>query len=204
MQTKRKPYSAAMTKYLFWFPEFKTVVKLLNEGKTMEEIKALNEAENLFKAKTPYRGKTIFNAIVARIKAIPEEFICFGGKTDVSTQKLIAVIAVMAAESLFFDFVYEVYREKLIMGDKTMGISDFVQFFRNKQVQDEKAASWTDMTFNRLGRAYRNVLCQSGLLKNYKKNEWIVEKPVINRQLAELLHETKMGSFYSALTGETV
>jgi hypothetical protein len=191
-----------MTKYLFWFPEFKIMARLLNEGRTMEEIRVLNGGENLFKARTPYRGKTIFNAIAARIEAIPQEYIHLSGKTDVATQKLIAVIAVMAAESLFFDFVYEVYREKLIMGDKIIAVSDFVQFFRNKQVQDEKVASWTDITLNRLGRAYRNVLLQSGLLKNSKKYEWLVEKPVINRLLSEMIHKTKMDAFYSALTGE--
>jgi hypothetical protein len=198
----RKPYSAAMTKYLFWFPEFKIVARLLNEGKTMGEIRVLNEGENLFKARTLYRGKTIFNVIVARIEAIPQEYIRLSEKTDVSTQKLIVVIAVMAAESLFFDFMYEVYREKLITGDKTIAVSDFVQFFRNKQIQDERVASWTDITLNRLGRAYRNVLLQSGLLKNSKKYEWVVEKPVINRLLSEVMHRTKMDTFYSALTGE--
>jgi hypothetical protein len=191
-----------MTKYLFWFPEFKIVAKLLNEGRTMGEIRALNEGENLFKARTPYRGQTIFNAIAARIEAIPQEYIQLSEKTDVSTQKLIAVIAVMAAESLFFDFVYEIYREKLITGDRIIAASDFTQFFRNKQVQDEKVASWTDITLNRLGRAYRNVLLQSGLLKNSKKNEWVVEKPVINRLLVEVIHKTQMDVFYAALTGE--
>jgi hypothetical protein len=198
----RKPYSAVMTKYLFWFTEFKTVTRLLNEGKNMDEIKVLNEAENLLNVKTVYRRKTIFNTIAARINAIPKDFIELCGKTDISTQKLIAVIAVMAVESLFYDFMYEVYREKLRMGDKTMTPSDFTLFFRNKQIQDERIAAWTDITFNRLGRAYRNVLLKSGLIKNQKKNEWVVEKPVINRQLIDTLYKTKMEGFYYALTGE--
>lgn len=200
----RKPYSAAMVKYLFWFPEFKTVVKLLNEGKSIGEIKMLNETENLFNARTAYRGKTIFNAIAARIEVIPQDFIELCVKTDISSQKLIAVIAVMAAESLFYDFMYEVYREKLLMGDKTMTASDFAQFFRNKQVQDEKVAAWIDITFNRLGWAYRNVLLSSSLIKNHKKNEWTIEKPVINRQLTGVLYKEKMEAFYTALTGETL
>jgi hypothetical protein len=170
----------------------------------MDEIKVLNEAENLLNVKTAYRRRTIFNAIAARINAIPKNFIELCGKTDISTQKLIAVIAVMAVESLFYDFMYEVYREKHIMGDKTMTASDFNQFFKNKQVQDEKVATWTDITFNRLGRAYRNVLLKSSLIKNHKKNEWIVEKPVINRQLADALNKAKMEVFYYALTGEAL
>jgi hypothetical protein len=170
----------------------------------MNEIRGLNEAENLVNVKSAYRRKTIFNAIAARIEAIPQNFIELFGKTDISTQKLIAVVAVMAVESLFYDFMYEVYREKLIMGYKTMTASDFTQFFINKQLQDEKVAKWTDITFNRLGRAYRNVLLKSSLIKNQKKNEWIVEKPVINRQLVDALYKTKMEVFYYVLTGEVL
>jgi hypothetical protein len=191
-----------MTKHLFWFSEFKTAVRLLNEDKNMEEIKTLSKTENLFNTKTAYRGKTGFNAIAARIDAVPNEFIILFANIDMESQKLIAVISVMAAESLFFDFMYEVYREKLIVGDRIMIMGDFAQFFRNKQVQSEKVAVWTDMTISRLGSAYRNVLLNSGLLKNLKRNEWAVEKPIINRHLTDVIKETKMDVFYSALTGE--
>jgi hypothetical protein len=198
----------SLQEVIFATEEFKTVARLLVKGRTLDDIRAIHEKENLLKAKTAYRGKTVFSALAARFKAIPPEFLDLFEKTDVSTQKLIAAIATMAADSLFFDFMSEVYREKLLIGEKTLAASDFVQFFRNKQVQDEKAASWKDITFNRLGRAYRNVLLQSGLIElpggkpNSKKAEWLVRKPIVNKQLAELLQKTNRGAFYSALTGE--
>jgi hypothetical protein len=170
----------------------------------MEEIKTLSKAENLFNTRTAYRGKTVFSAIAARIEAVPNEFIILFANIDTESQKLIAVIALMAADSLFFDFMYETYREKLIVGDRIMTMGDFAQFFRNKQVQNEKVAAWTDMTINRLGRAYRSVLLNSGLLKNLKRNEWTVEKPIINRQLTDVIKIAKMDVFYSALTGEAL
>jgi DNA-binding ferritin-like protein (Dps family) len=198
----RKPYSAAMTKYLFWFVEFKAVAHLMNEGKSLSEIDTINKSENIFKAKTEYRGKTIFNALRNRIEALPNEYIELFKYTDIDTQKLIAAIAVMTAESLFYDFMIEVYKEKILSGDKTLSNGDFIVFFRNKQVEDEKVASWTSNTFDRLGRAYRNVLLQSNLIKLSKKKEWLINKPIINRQLFELMQKTKMLTFYVALTGE--
>ena len=198
----RKPYSAAMTKYLFWFSEFRMMVQLLNEGNNMDNIRALGESENLFNARTKYRSLTIFNAISARIKTMPQEILTFFEKTDISTQKVIAVTAIMAAESLFFDFMFEVYREKLVLGENTITMSDFTGFFRNKQSQDEKIAAWTDDTLDRLGRAYRNVLLNSTLIKLVQKNEWSIVKPVINRQLAELMQKSNMSAFYAALSGE--
>ncbi len=35
----RREYSAGAVKFSFWFMKFKTVVKLLSEGMTLDEIK---------------------------------------------------------------------------------------------------------------------------------------------------------------------
>lgn len=46
----RREYSAGAVKFSFWFMEFKTVVKLLSEGMSLDEIKEKNQNENLFGA----------------------------------------------------------------------------------------------------------------------------------------------------------
>ncbi|MDR2730011.1 MAG: DUF1819 family protein, partial [Treponema sp.] len=58
------------------------MVRLLNEGRSMSEIEALNRTENLLNTRTAYRGKTIFNAIAARIEAVPKDFIELCGNSD--------------------------------------------------------------------------------------------------------------------------
>ncbi len=40
---ERKEYSAGAVKFSFWFMEFKTVIKLLTEGKTLTDIKEINQ-----------------------------------------------------------------------------------------------------------------------------------------------------------------
>lgn len=78
--------------------------------------------------------------------------------SDLATQKLFALAGAMAHDTLFFDFVYEVVREKLIIGNNEFLDSDINIFFKNKQLQDEKVAKWTDATLNRLGRTYKTML----------------------------------------------
>lgn len=56
----RRQYSAGAVKFSFWFMEFKTVVKLLSEGMTFDEIKEKNKKENLFGAPTMLRAGQIF------------------------------------------------------------------------------------------------------------------------------------------------
>ncbi|KAI4451655.1 hypothetical protein C823_006215 [Eubacterium plexicaudatum ASF492] len=109
---ERKEYSAGAVKHSFWFMEFRNEVKLLSEGKSFEDIKDLCRSENIFAASTKERATQIFNTVSSRIKAIGDSFYPVFLDGDVSTQKIFNLVAIMASDTLFFDFVYEVIREK--------------------------------------------------------------------------------------------
>ncbi len=136
---ERKEYSAGMVKLSFWFAEFRKVIQMINNGKTLPEIKQMNIEENIFSAPTQARAIQIFNTVSTRVNGLNPSFYAVFEKSDISNQKLIALIAVMQMDSLFFDFVYEVYREKLILGTDQLADSDIGIFFKNKQLQSEKA-----------------------------------------------------------------
>ncbi len=119
---------------------------------------------------------------------------------DVSNQKLIALIAVMESDSLFFDFMYEVYREKLIIGIDEISDSDISVFFKDKQIQNERVAKWTDYTLKRLGTIYRTVLMESGILERSTGSRKIV-KPILDRALEQKLKDCGMKMTLRALTG---
>ena len=110
---ERKEYSAGAVKMSFWFVEFRKVVQLLHDGKSMDEIKVLAQSENIFAAPTALRSNQIYSTVAGRIKSLDQSFIPFFLSGDLATQKLYALIAAMAYDTLFFDFVYEVIREKM-------------------------------------------------------------------------------------------
>ena len=134
-QVKRNKYSAGAVKFSFWFLEFRKEVQMLSSGKTFNDIKKLNEEENIFGASTPARAKMIYSTVTARIKSLDESFYTLFLESDVSTQKLFALAGTLAQDTLFFDFVYEVLREKLIIGSNTITDADFSIYFKNKQEQ---------------------------------------------------------------------
>ena len=105
---ERKEYSAGAVKMSFWFIEFRKVVQLLHAGKSMDEIKALAQSENIFAAPTVLRSNQIYSTVAGRIKSLNQSFIPFFLSGDLATQKLYALIAAMAYDTLFFDFVYAV------------------------------------------------------------------------------------------------
>ena len=197
---ERKEYSAGAVKMSFWFVEFRKVVHLLDEGKSMDEVKQLALNKNLFAAPTILRANQIFSTVSGRIKALDESFIPVFMTGDLATQKLVALIAAMAYDTLFFDFVYEVIREKLMLGSNELKDSDVRVFFKDKQQQNEKVASWTDATLVRLGRCYKTMLYEAGVIDKAKSARKIF-RPILDPELTRWLEKNDMAVYIKALTG---
>ena len=197
---ERKAYSAGAVKMSFWFIEFRKVVQLLHDGNSIDEIKALARSENIFAAPTALRSNQIFSTVSGRIKMLEKSFIPIFLSSDLATQKLIALIAAMAYDTLFFDFVYEVIREKMIVGSNELTDSDVRVFFKDKQQQNEKVAVWTDATLVRLGRCYKTMLYEAGLTDKAKTARKIL-KPIFDPELSRWLEQNNMAIYEKALTG---
>lgn len=196
----RKQYSAGAVKHSFWFMEFRKVVQLLSEGKSLDEIKKLNQEENIFGAPTVMRATQIFNTVSARIKMLDESFYPVFVTSEVSTQKLFNLVATMAYDTLFGEFVYEIIREKMIIGNDEFADSDIRVFFKNKQLQDEKVAEWTDATLKRLGACYKTLLYEAGMTDKGKECRKIL-KPILDPVMANWLKDHDMELMVKALTG---
>ena len=197
---KRNEYSAGAVKLSFWFAEFRKVIELLNSGKSLAESKQMNITENIFGAPTQARAIQIFNTVSTRVQGLDSSFYALFEKSDVSNQKLIALIAIMQTDSLFLDFMYEVYREKLILGMHELKDSDLGIFFKNKQLQSEKVAKWTDYTLKRLGACYKTMLMEAGLIDQSTGTRNII-KPILDKALEECLKANSMEISLRALTG---
>lgn len=197
---ERREYSAGAVKHSFWFMEFRKVVQLLSEGKTLDEIKKLNQEENIFGAPTVMRATQIFNTVSARIKMLDESFYPVFVTSEVSTQKLFNLVATMAYDTLFGEFVYEIIREKMIIGNDEFADSDIRVFFKNKQLQDEKVAEWTDATLKRLGACYKTLLYEAGMADKGKECRKIL-KPILDPVMANWLKDHDMELMVKALTG---
>lgn len=198
---KERDYSASAVKLAFWFPEFRKEIGLLVDGKTQEEIKRLCFDKNAFGASTAARAKNIYLAVTARIHELDESVYPVFESMDLATQKLVNLTAIMAHDRLFFEFMYEVFKEKIFIGAGELSDSDYRIFFRNKQLQDEKVASWTDQTVTRLSRTYKQYLLESGLTENGITTRKIL-KPILDPIFEDWLNQHDMKAIVNVLTGE--
>lgn len=198
----RNKYSAGAVKFALWFMEFRKEVQLLSQGKTFEDIKVLSADENIFGASTPARAAMIYSTITARIQNMDPSFYPLFMESDVATQKLYALTGSLAHDTLFFDLMYEVVREKIIIGTSVLTDADIRIFFKDKQAQDEVVAKWTDQTIQRLGRSYKTQLFEAGLLDdNNRASERKILKPILDPLLKHWLEDYGYGQMVKAMEG---
>ena len=196
----RKPYSAGAVKFAFWFPEFRKEIAMISKGLSFDEIKTACLEHNVFNASTPARATMIYQTVTARIQELDASIYPLFQQSDLATQKLINLTAIMMHESLFFDFMYEVFKEKILIGTNELSDKDIRIFFRDKQLQDSKAATWTDQTLQRLGRTYKSYLLGAGLSDRGQKTRKLF-KPILDPAFETWLVQQHLEPIIKALTG---
>lgn len=166
-------YSAGLMSQSFWFIEFKKIVKLVHEGKSADDIKKLCLEENLFGAAKEYRAKRMYQYIINRVNTMDAELIALFMESDIATQKLINLITVLRLDRLYLEFVYEVYREKVLLGADQLTGSDVMVFFKNKGMQSELVEDWNESTKKHLRSNYLNFMLDANLLSGDKNKRSI-------------------------------
>lgn len=193
-------YSSGLVSESFWFVEFKQFIKLRSKGESWDEIKRMCIEENLLGIPKEYRAKRIFGYIKNRIEALDAGLMDLFLNGDLETQKLITLIGAAKGNRLFFEFLYEDYREKNILGIEVLTPSDINIFFKKKQEQSEDIAEWTDVTLKRLRSTYMNFLVDAGLLTVVDKQRKITP-PILDVALENYLKDSGETNMVKALTG---
>jgi hypothetical protein len=196
----QKKYSAGLMSQSFWFIEFKKVLPMVMEGKAQDEIKKYCIEQNIFGAVNANRSRRVTNYITNRAMTLDETELKLFQDSDLSTQKIINLIAIMRTDRLLSEFVYEVYRTRKILGFSEITAADIKQFFRDKELQEPLIEGWIDSTKNRLSGCYFNFLTEAGLLTTDGKRH-IITPPLLDISLERYLEVKGETAMIKALTG---
>jgi hypothetical protein len=194
-------YKSTIKSRPFLFKETKKAAYLINKGFKDFEIKDKAKNDNIFQVNTEARRSEIASIVLQRLKAIDDFLIEKIVNGEIGTSKQVVIYAIMKTDRLFFEFMYEVFREKMLLGDFTLQDKDFNIFFERKKEQSERVASWTDYTFYKLKQVYIRILFEAGFIKDQKKDREIV-KPIIEEDVAYHLKEIGDTKYLNALIGE--
>lgn len=195
-------YSAGIMSASFWLLETKATAEYILDGLSKSEIVELSLNENIYQVSSERRAKELANTTYRRLKDFPEELLQFFVNADVNSSKIIVLISILKNDKLFFEFMYEVFREHIILGNYTLNNSDFNIFFTNKAQQSEVIENWTETTVRKVSSTYRLFLSEAGLLEKDDENYKII-LPFLDFRLREILVENDFEPYVKAICGES-
>ena len=183
-----------------WFLEFKKLVLLYHSGLSPEEVKRRCIEENVFGMQTERRVISTFGFLNRRYQQMDsalEDLFC---DSDLATQKLINLIAVVSGDRLFFEFLNEVYREKCILGFDAIDNADANAFFRNKSVESEELAAWKETTVQKVRASFFNFMLDANLVQKDKRR-FLLTPPIPDIALERYLQYNGKESLLKAIAG---
>ncbi|AUB59197.1 hypothetical protein BK008_11120 [Methanobacterium sp. MZ-A1] len=192
-------YSAGLISKSYWYLESKKTAKYMLDGLNRKEIVELAISDNIYQVESEYRSKTIANSIYTRLISLPEDILEAIVNSDITTSKILVLISIMKTDRLFFEFMHEVFRNKIITGDLTIEERDLNIFFDGKKIQSEIIDKWVYTTIRSLKSGYLKMITESGLY-NYESKE--IKLPIFDYKVQQLLLENDLAPYLYAITGE--
>lgn len=194
-------YNSNLLRDSFWLNETRKTAELILEGLSKEEIMDLSLNENIFGQNSERRKRDIVQTMYKRLDGFPEEILEYFLRVDVTSAKIFVLISILRNDRLFFEFMYEIFREHILIGNYILRGRDFDIFFNNKATQNETVDSWSESNIYRLSSRYRTILNEAGVLDNSGDDKQIIV-PFVDLRLKNMLIEKGFGPFVYVITGE--
>ncbi|MGS0973161.1 MAG: DUF1819 family protein [Candidatus Izemoplasmataceae bacterium] len=166
----KKPYSSAIKKTPYKYLISKKIAKLILKGMDRNEVYHECFDKNIIQIDSLQRRREVTNVVYDRLLTLDNVLLQEFVHGDIATSKFILVYAITKADRLFFDFMYEVYRESLLTNKEFISLDDFDNFFISKKEYDPIVNKWGHFTIDCLTKGYRNILVESGIGKRVKRN----------------------------------
>ncbi len=156
--------------------------------------------KNYIEIESPDRRREITNVLYKRLSSLDRYLLSEFYNGDVATSKFILAYAIAKTDTLFFDFMAEVYREALLGDKHYLAIDDFDNFFADKKQNDQIVAKWCNYTLQCLTKGYRNILVDSGLGVRDRKTIK-VERMMIHPAVEQYITSIGDKEFLQAMLG---
>lgn len=193
-------YSAGLTSKLFWLQESKKTASYILEGYTKSEIRKISWDQNIYQVKAEYRAYEVLNGTYRRVSALPKTVLELFTTCDIETAKILNLIAILMDSRLFFEFIHDVYDEKIRLGEKEITDRDLNVFFADKAMQSEAVAGWSDVAVKKLKQCFTRMMFEAGLLESSAKPR-IIKIIHVDYRTEEILSQNGLGEYLKAVKG---
>lgn len=193
-------YSAKLTGEPFLYTETKIIANYLLDGYEESELKKKNIDENLIKYKSIKSVVRVNPPIFRRLKVMDNEMLKDFVESDVENSKYILLYTVMKTDRLVRDFIFEVYKDKLMMKKDYIEKYDIDNWYEEKCILSETLKSKTESTSAKLKQVIMKILQDSNLVIK-EKNRFRIVRPLLKEKYISMLDKNGDYEYAKAIGG---
>ena len=182
------PYTSSIKDMPLMFSEMKRTALLLCEDKSADEIVSLSAEQNIYQLEKAKRRRDVPLRMIKRLSTIDKPFVEVIAHGLENEARLIAFLALMKADRLLFEYMYEVYADKFHAGHSEITDKDFLDFIERKAHNSETVAKWSAANLVNMRGKIKSSLCEAGLAKRSGDN-LLIQRPIIDDGLRKLFDE---------------
>lgn len=186
---KELPYTSSIKDMPLMFPEMKRTALLLCKGKASDEIVSLSMDNNIYQIDKPKRRRDVPLRMIKRLSTIGKPLVGVIANGSDADARLIAFFALMKADRLLFEYMYEVYADRHHAGHSEITDNDFLDFIERKAQNSETVAKWSTPNLVNIRGKIKSTLCEAGLAKR-SGDSLLIQKPIADDELRNLFAES--------------
>lgn len=162
-------YNGSLTREQFLFYEGRIVASLVLQGLDPDEIVERINKENLFQFPTEREIASITRACLKRVYALGSEtLVRLLAEAPAAVAKQVNMYAIMKYNRIVWDFMTTVIGEKYRTQEFAFSKKELNVFFFMLQEQNDKVASWSESTINKIKQVLMKCLIECGYLDSTK------------------------------------
>ena len=177
-------YTASLTGDPLLYFEMRETAALILEGLSEDKIKEKIYAENIFQYDTKNRIHRRTASVKKRLSLLDEPLLKLLAEGLSETGKIITLWTIYKTNRLFHEFMEEVVKEKLLIGQGLEDM-DVSLFFQRKAEEDETAAAWQEGTVKKLKSVMKKILLETDILRRDKTLQRKILHPDLRAHLLD-------------------
>ena len=194
-------YRTALMNRPFMYIESKRIAEMMLQGKSEEERRYEAVELNAIQMPSLDRRKTSYKEISHRLSFLDDFLLEKFMNSDADTAKAILAYAILQADQLYYEFMREIYLEKILLLQKDLAKKEVINFLYKKAEQSEVVAKWADNTKERLASGFIQMMRESSfIVSNHEEHQ--VKRPLINQSVGEYLRKNGIKPIVEIMLGE--
>ena len=193
-------YSAKLTAEPFMYNETKILAGFLLQGENADTLKKRNIEENLIKHKKIGSVKRVNSPIFRRLKIMNKEMLEEFVYSDIGNSKYILLYTIMKTDKLVRDFLFEVYKDKLLMRKEYIEKFEIDNWYEEKCILSKTLRERTESTSAKLKQVIMKILQDSGLVIK-EKDRFKIIRPLLKEKYISMLDKNGDMEYAKAIGG---